>query len=145
VALETNIDWQALTTGAFTPDYTSLQYGSGAYASQYIGGNLTTIQGWGSGLLIVNGDLTLDGSWFQWYGVILVGGRIIFNNSSYTYVEGALISGLKEGLGTSVSSTTVGNRDVAIYYSSCAVRQALASLTGFAPITNGWVDNWAQY
>src|SRR5688572_30032961 len=38
----------------------------------------------------------------------------------------------------------LGNRDTYITYYSCSVRSTMQRLSGFAPISNGWVDNWAS-
>ncbi len=149
IALNTNIDWSAILGGGITPDYTSIQV-SGAdqwnYTTQMVTGN-ATLSGAGSGLLIVTGDFTISGSTSYWYGVVLVGGRVIFNATSWSWVNGALISGLNDGPtgGSAVSRTDIGNRPTYLYYNSCMVSTALARLTGFAPITNGWVDNWSVY
>jgi hypothetical protein len=144
VAQKTNIDWYAILSGAFTPDYTTIQT-SGAdqwnYTSQMVTGN-ATLNGTGSGLLIVTGDLSW-GTNSAWYGIILVGGRIVFNDNNAVY--GALFSGLNQALGTSVVRTDLGSHTVSIMYNSAYVGLALARLTGFAPIPNGWVDNWAMY
>jgi hypothetical protein len=145
VAKGTNIDWEAMTGGGFTPDYTSIQAGDNTYSSQLVTGNATLSTNWGTGLLIVTGDLTFSGVWAQWYGVILVGGRVYFDASDYTLVMGTMVSGLNEGLGTPATASQIGNRDVFLYYSSCAVDYTINKLSGFAPVTNGWVDNWAQY
>jgi len=74
-----------------------------------------------------------------------VGGKIFFN-SDYA-IGGALFSGLNLGLPSPpvVAATDLGGHSVAIVYGASYISLALAKLTGFAPITNGWVDNWAMY
>ncbi len=79
VAQLVSIDWEAIRSGEFIPDYTFPQYGlTGDFPSQVVAGNyLETLQHFeGEGLLIVTGDLRASaspGSWY-WRGVILVGG-----------------------------------------------------------------------
>jgi len=49
------------------------------------------------------------------------------------------------GLNQGGSKGDIGDYPVVVQYNSCRIRDALAKLTGFAPIPNGWVDNWATY
>jgi hypothetical protein len=60
-----------------------------------------------------------------------------------------VIAGLNHQIGTGVTGNLYlfghSSGDLYIRYDSCRIRAALAALTGFAPITNGWVDNWATY
>lgn len=157
VALETNIDWVALFGGGFTPDYTlpgPAARMDGTYSSQIITGNATLGGGLvatGTGLLIVTGDLIIQSSWSTptttWNGVILVGGAIDFRATT-TQINGMAVSGLDKQLPEgAVPPENFGgdNRTVNIWHNSCNIHQSLQRLTGFAPITNGWVDNWATY
>lgn len=157
VALETNIDWVALFGGGFTPNYAlagPTVRMDGTYSSQLITGNATLGGGLvttGTGLLIVTGDLTIQSSFStpttSWYGVILVGGVIDFKATT-TRIYGMAVSGLDKQLPEgAVPPENFGgsNLTVNIWHNSCFIQQSLQRLTGFAPIANGWVDNWATY
>lgn len=154
VADSTRIDWLALTAGGFTPDYTSainVRTHPSDYASQIItsdsarlndpsGGGTTT----GTGLLITTGNLYVTGDLIQWNGIVLIGGRLVASANDQRF-DGFVVSGLKEQLGTAVSNGDLGAGYLDIDYDSCIANTTLAKLTGFAPITNGWIDNWATY
>ena len=157
VAIETNIDWVALFSGGFTPDYAlagPTARMDGTYSSQLITGNATLGGGLvttGTGLLIVTGDLTIQSSFSTptttWNGVILVGGVIDFKATT-TKINGMAISGLDKQLPEgAVPPENFGgsNLTLNIWHNSCFIQQSLQHLTGFAPITNGWVDIWATY
>jgi hypothetical protein len=34
---------------------------------------------------------------------------------------------------------------ISLNYHSCYVNQAMAALTGLAPVANAWLDSWAKY
>lgn len=151
-ATATNIDWLDILAGGIIPDYTAVQNSDFSYPITMITGNYSpSSYVYGSGLLIVTGDFTPQ-SWVYWLGVILVGGKIEFN-SYFNYVWGATVTGLNElqssgnpqrtVLGWTGSSSSWYSAN--LYYASCYVDAALAGLTGFAPIENGWVDNWSSY
>ncbi len=145
VALETGVNWNQIVTGGFTADYNTIQYGDLTYPTQLIIGD-ATVNSVGYGLLMVTGDLTFSGGFAQWNGVILVGGKVDFNASS-AFVYGTVISGLNEQFGVSPPASAIGGPGFAtrIQYSSCSVDDALRSLTGFVPLENARVDNWATY
>jgi hypothetical protein len=96
----------------------------------------------GSGLLVIRGNVQLNGS-FSWNGVILVGG-VLTSNGNNT-VSGAVVSGLNVKLGLTVLSSDVGNGTKTFRYNSCHVNSALAGLGGLVPIANAWSDNWPVY
>jgi hypothetical protein len=147
-AYATNIDWSATTGSGLQPDYNYVRtWDPSSPVSRVIGdatlgssGNWT--YGWG--LLIVTGDLTIIGSNTYWYGVVLVGGRIRFTADNQNFY-GAVVSGLNAQLGTSVSQGHIGGTNLVITYSSTYVRLGLRSLTGFGPMSNTLVENWATY
>jgi len=63
---------------------------------------------------------------------------------------GALVTGLNEQLGLVPAplppdTTLVGGNAFAAHYNQCKIDRALQPLTGFVPIDNAWVDNWATY
>ena len=137
----TSINWPATIGPGIMPDYTSIQVGSSAWAVQRVNGD-ATLDGTGTGLLIVTGHLTFTGGSAAWEGVILVGDSIRFAASS-NRVEGLVVSGLN-GTNTSTRFGGAGSTFV-VRYNSCHVLQALARLTGFRTISNTWIDNWATY
>jgi hypothetical protein len=148
LANATNIDWAATINGGLVPDYDSVRTWDPSYPVMLVRGNATLgspgdwTYGWG--LLIVTGDLTTLGDVTQWYGVVLVGGRISFN-ANEQYFDGMVISGLNAQLGLSVSAGTIGGNYIDIDYDSYYWRRALLPLAGFGPIANTSIDNWAAY
>jgi hypothetical protein len=148
LANATNIDWAATINGGLVPDYDSVRTWDPSYPVILVRGNATLgspgdwTYGWG--LLIVTGDLTTLGDVTQWYGVVLVGGRISFN-ANEQYFDGMVISGLNAQLGLSVSAGTIGGNYIDIDYDSYYWRRALLPLAGFGPIANTSIDNWAAY
>lgn len=151
VADTTGIDWNSIVNGGFVPDYYSLP-GAGVWRTYLISGDATLNSGTvGTGILIVTGNLTTTGTAgrAEWYGIILVGGKIDFN-ARRTRFRGLVYSGLNELLGgPAPPDGTIGGGSGAnryeIEYWSCYVDQSLAALTGLVAIPNAWVGNWASY
>lgn len=151
VADTTGIDWNYIVSGGLVPDYYSLP-GAGFWKTYLIRGNATlesrTV---GTGISIVTGDLTTTGTagWAEWYGLVLVGGKIDLN-ARRTRFRGLVYSGLNELLGGppppdgTIGGGTGGSR-YEIEYWSCYVDNSLAALTGLVAIPNAWVGNWASY
>jgi hypothetical protein len=145
VANDTRIAWASIVGGQFDAEYDSFQSWDTSYPTILIAGDATINDGGGYGLLMVTGNLTLTGSFFNWRGIVLVGGRLITNTGS-TYVRGAVASGLNEQLGMTPAITQIGGGTYHDFdYDSCEVQNALNALIGFAPINNAWIDNWAMY
>ena len=152
VADSTDIDWFATITGGLTPDYTSVQLGNLDYPVQVITGNLTIGSGAsvieGTGLLVVTGDLRIRGASFKWYGVVLVGRQLKFDAADQRF-DGYLVSGLQEQDSTppNIPRTKLGGagNSTSIHFNTADIRRAMESLTGFVPIGNAWMDNWATY
>jgi hypothetical protein len=142
-----DIDWDGVVGGDFLPDYTSFTNWN-TWSSYLIDTPLLTLPDvTGSGLLVVTGDLDLQGAVFDWRGVILVGGAIHFNAQNMT-ISGMVVSGLNYQLGPPQPADGVWNPDgttLSINYNSCRVDSAMVALGGLAPIPNAWVDNWATY
>jgi len=98
----------------------------------------------GRGLLIVDGDLSINGS-DMWDGVILVGGKLTSNGKNT--VAGATISGLNKLLGQTPDTSVVvsdnsdanGNKD--FVYSSCKVAMATQAMRTYKTMPNTWMDN----
>jgi hypothetical protein len=83
----------------------------------------------GCGILMVEGDLAVQGA-FHWYGVVLVTGSITFTGGGAKNVTGAMLAG------STVSADLVGG-DANILYCSSAVRNQ----TQYMPlITLRWVE-----
>jgi len=150
-AIVTNarIDWaQVLTPGRIAPDFTSIQPDNGTYPIQFVTGNATLgaagATTYGRGLLIVSGDLTVVGSFVQWYGVVLVGGVIRFDAADQRF-DGLVASGLNLQLAIPTAAGTIGGDYTDIDYHSLYVYLAMRPLTGFAPIANAYIEHWATY
>ena len=142
------IDWSAIDSAqALIPDYRSFHPFDTSYPTMLVSGDLTLQNTYGYGLLIVTGDLTLQGWFDSFRGVLLVGGKIDFL-APWTFIRGAVKSGLNEQLrGASGNTATgsVGSGFLSIRYDSCEITKALQSLAGFAPIRNARVDSWGSY
>ncbi|MGH7486735.1 MAG: hypothetical protein ACREMY_14210, partial [bacterium] len=95
----------------------------------------------GTGMLIVTGNLILNGS-VGWRGVLLVGNDITSNGNNG--VQGATVSGLNVKLGTYVQSSTA-NGTKQYNYNSCEVAKATTTMGALVTLRNTWVDNWVEY
>ena len=147
-AAATKIDWAGISAGtALTPDV-SLPGGAwpsfanpSSYPVIYASGDLS-LPGSGQGILIVTGNLTINGA-LQWNGIILVGGSITSNGNNT--VNGAVMTGLNVLLGQTPGVEAVGNGNKTFRYNSCEVAKAMASFGGLVPYSNAWVDDWATF
>ena len=90
----------------------------------FVAGALTLSDSSGQGLLVVNGDLSVSGS-FVYYGLIVVKGRVNLNGSSTPGIEihGAIIAGSALG-----DQTTVLSGNVTIVNNSYFVEKQFGSL-----------------
>ena len=146
LASSMNIEWGVIDGGGFEADYTSFQAWDASYPTIVIDGDYELIDNGGYGLLVVTGDLTTNGTFAIWYGLVLVGGHIHFDAAT-TWIYGAVVTGMDEQLGLNPGTTDIGGnlRDTDLYYAPCEVDKALLSLTGFRPLENTLVDNWADW
>jgi hypothetical protein len=149
IVTNARIDWAAvLAPGGIIPDFTSPQPDNGTYPVQFVTGNATLgspgATTYGRGLLIVSGDLTVQGSFVQWYGVVLVGGLIQFDAADQRF-DGLVASGLNVQLGMPTSAGVIGGDYLDIDFNSRYVYLAMRPLTGFAPIANAFTEHWATY
>jgi len=157
VAASTGIDWNSIVNGGFQADSNFLVLGDTiTFPSQMVVGDTTiTMPAIGSGLLIVTGNLTINGTGSSsqevaWHGVILVGGYLDAR-AEYFDLHGLIVTGLNELLGTPVLTPSraggelVNDIDSDFLFEGCYVEQALRSLNGFVPVTNAIVDNWSTY
>jgi Tfp pilus assembly protein PilX len=95
----------------------------------------------GQGILVVTGNLTLDGSQ-NWSGLILVGGSVTSNGNNHTM--GAVISGLNVKKGMAVPNSSL-NGTKTYEYDSCALQRALGKVGSLQRVRNGWIDTWPSY
>ena len=95
----------------------------------------------GTGMLIVTGSLTLNGS-VGWRGVLLVGNDITSNGNNG--ISGATVSGLNVKLGTYVPGSTA-NGTKQYNYDSCEVAKSTTAMGALVTLRNTWVDNWVEY
>jgi len=95
-------------------------------------GDLTLVGGTGQGILLVAGDLVVDGG-FTFYGAVLVRGSLTMQGA------GGVLRGGVWASSASLEPSGAGTADVA--YSACAVSNAL--LSG-APATPLAIRPWAQ-
>lgn len=100
----------------------------------------------GRGMLIVDGDLWINGS-NQWYGVILVGGQLVSNGNNVS--QGATLSGLNALTGTKPSASSaddaMANGTKSYVYDSCSVAKATSAMARYTMLPNTWMDNLAGY
>jgi hypothetical protein len=96
----------------------------------------------GTGMLIVTGTLTVNGS-TGWRGVILVGDDITSNGNNG--IQGATVSGLNTKLGTYVPDPSTANGTKQYNYNSCEVAKATTTMGALVTLRNTWVDNWVEY
>ncbi len=149
VANLTGINWNSVLSIGIKPDHDSIVLGDFSYPITRVLGDATIAASgsnvYGTGLLIVSGDLTTAGSpRVCWDGIILVGGTIHFN-ADQTYFDGVVVSGLNTLLGGPAPPTgTIGGSHQDIDYDQCVIDASLAALTGFRRVPI-WVDNWATY
>lgn len=156
-------DWADIVSGsAITPDFLSNSSGVGFPNSGWFSSNPTrwptiivnngpspnvefTLSSFGRGLLIVYGDLNLNGNSAGWDGIIIVGGKITSNGTNQ--VSGATITGLNVKLGYTVDDNDVNdlNGTKSYYYHSCNVNQALAGLGALRVYQNTWANNFPGY
>jgi hypothetical protein len=102
------------------------------YAIVHAPGDLIVDGGRGQGLLIVDGDLTLRGS-FEFFGVILVRGTLR-SGSGGARITGAASIGARDQTSSSLGGLT-------IEFSRCAARKALLGLASPIPIVErSWYE-----
>jgi hypothetical protein len=143
------IDWAAvLTPGRIVPDFTTPQTANMNYPVQVVTGNATLGSAGAAitstGLLIVSGDLMVLGNSVQWYGVVLVGGRVYFDALDQRF-DGFFASGLNKQLGMNPTAGGIGGDYTDVDFNSLYTARAMRPLTGFAPVENAYVEFWKTY
>jgi hypothetical protein len=96
----------------------------------------------GRGLLIVTGNLTMNGTRW-WDGIVLVGGAVVANGSST--VNGATVTGLNIKFGGSAIPADSAHGSLTLRFHSCNIAKALAPFRGLSPYRNTTIDNWPTY
>jgi hypothetical protein len=144
------IDWNAIVNQNAIPATITIPGQSFPSAAQFadttfypiirVNGDFT-IPTSGQGMIIVTGNLTINGS-TTWNGVLLVGGDITSNGING--VQGATVSGLNVKLGTYVPVSTA-NGTKSYNYNSCEVAKSTMSSGALVTMRNTWVDNWVEY
>ena len=144
------IDWNGIVNGNVITPTITIPGGSFPTAAMFadttyypiirINGDFS-IPTSGQGMLIVTGNLTVNGS-TSWKGVLLVGGDITSNGNNG--IQGATVSGLNVKLGTYVPTSTA-NGTKQYNYNSCEVAKTNTTLGALVTLRNTWVDNWVEY
>ena len=98
----------------------------------------------GRGILIVDGDLYINGS-NQWDGVVLVGGKLKSNGNNVT--SGTVMAGLNRLIGIPAAALEDAdlNGTKSYMYNSCSIKKATSSMARYTMTPNTWMDNVAQY
>ncbi|HEX9484839.1 MAG TPA: hypothetical protein VF929_09655 [Gemmatimonadaceae bacterium] len=105
-----------------------------------------TLPNAGRGMVIVDGDLNINGS-NQWSGVILVGGILTSNGNNVS--DGATLSGLNALTGAkplaSSADDATANGQKSYQYNSCSVAKATSAMARYTMLANTWMDDVAGY
>lgn len=146
---EVDIDWAGITAGSvLPPDFVGPAWPNAGQMNNWpvtkVNGDLT-LPSSGKGILIVTGNLTINGATppMQWEGIVLVGGNMVSNGAVYVY--GAMITALNVKLGVNVPQQAVGNGNKVFQYDSCALTRALGHVGSLQRVRNGWTDTWSSY
>ena len=105
----------------------------GYYPVVYAPGDLVVDGGRGEGLLIVDGNLTVQGG-FEFFGVVLVRGAL-YGGPGGTHITGAVSVAAQP-------DSTPAFDGIAIEFSRCAVRRSLLELARPVPIVE---RSWTQW
>jgi hypothetical protein len=146
-----HVDWAGIVAGtALTPNYV-IPTNSWPNAAQmaswpviYVNGDLSVSGGStdGKGILVVTGNMTINGSW-KHDGIVLVGGTLTSNGNNT--IQGAVITGLNIKLGQAVPQNAVGNGNKTFQYNSCNIATAVNAMGALQGVRNGWVDDYPSY
>ena len=164
-AEEVGIDWEAIVNDdAISADYDLPASGAGFPTATWFNNNPneypiiivrngpTPSTNWslpnvGRGMLIVFGNLNLNGSNGGWDGIILVGGALTSNGANE--VNGATVTGLNVILDVAVAANDVNelNGTKKYLYNSCSVGKAMAGSAGavLRPVSATWANNFPTY
>lgn len=99
----------------------------------------------GRGMLIVQGDLWLNGATSGWEGVVLVGGKLTSRGSNQ--MMGATVAGLNAQTGGAPAPNDVdtfsGTKD--FLYNSCSVTKAMKGAGRLRVYSNTWSNSYKSY
>jgi hypothetical protein len=143
---QVGIDWAGILAGTVLPaDYVyTTTWPTPTQMNQWpvirVNGDLA-LPASGKGILIVTGNLTLNGS-ENWDGLILVGGTLTSNGNNHT--KGAVIGGLNVKIGQTVGASNL-NGEKTYEYDSCALSHALGRVGSLQRVRNGWTDTWSNW
>jgi len=160
---QTKLDWAGITAGTTMPADINITSTSGAFPSTGTFASDTnywpiihvfnrsaswtgtwTLPNQGRGILIVDGNLNINGS-NQWDGVVLVGGQLTSNGNNVT--SGTVMAGLNRLIG--IPAAAVSDADLngqkSYMYNSCSVKKATSAMARYTMLPNTWMDNVAQY
>ena len=145
------IDWAGIRNNTALPAaFTSPAWPTSAQFDGWpvtkVNGDLNPLPSNGKGILIVTGNLVINGTTppRTWEGLILVGGTLTGNGASNIY--GAVITGLNVKVGIPVTGQNdLGNGTKMYQYDSCALRRALGTYGSIQRVRNGWIDTWPSY
>lgn len=103
-----------------------------------------TLPNQGRGILIVDGDININGS-NQWDGIVLAGGKLTSNGNNVT--SGTVMAGLNRLIGLPASAVDDAdlNGQKSYMYNSCSVKKATSVMARYTMVPNTWMDNVAQY
>lgn len=140
------LDWQAVLDGDLVkPDYTIPSdswpsIGSDEWPVIHVTGDISLNPGSsGQGTLIVEGSLTMSGS-FDWDGIILVGDNFISNGNNE--IMGTLMAGLNVMLGETPPDSDLGHGKKKFRYHSCNIQQAMESaFGGLHEVPGTWTES----
>lgn len=119
-------NWGDTTTASPCADWYPIIYGEGDLTINGSGSGAV-----GQGILIVEGDLTIDGN-VEFHGIVITMGNLYYAGNG-GHVEGSIIV-----MGSS-SSTNAGSSELA--YNSCAVEDAFNGALRSRPLeARSWVD-----
>jgi hypothetical protein len=105
----------------------------GRFPIIYAPGDLTVNGDVGQGILLVGGDLSVQGG-FEFYGIVIVRGRL------KTTGTGGHFNGSLMAANVDLDDNTVLG-DALVQFSSCVVRRALAAASPGAPLrSRGWLQ-----
>ncbi len=106
---------------------------SGYFPIIYVNGDLKATGGYGQGILIINGNLSVQGGW-QFFGPVIVKGTVTTQGTGGHFNGGVMASNLYD-------STDVILGNAMVTYSSCALFKALsANSPGRWLRQRSWVD-----
>ncbi len=156
-SVKVKLDWGAIRTGVAVQADITIPGGtfpsSAIFAADtnywpviHVTSASFTLPNRGRGMLIIDNNLTINGS-NQWDGVILVGGVLTSNGNNVS--EGATLSGLNyligQRPGISSADDAQANGTKSYVYNSCSVAKATSGMARYTMMPNTWMDNLAGY